>query len=85
MTSIRSPEALTLCSDSLNRSCGSTDDIDHQVWVGQHGDVTALDLSHFGVHTLREEAFEVGVNGAVVLVLRMVTRSVSIVILPPQT
>jgi hypothetical protein len=51
----------------LNCFCGGTDYIDHHVWVGEHGDVAAGDLSNFGAHPLSNEPFHVGVDGAVVL------------------
>ena len=51
----------------MYRFCGGTDYIDHQVGVGEHGDVAAGDLSHFGAHALSNEPFHVGVDGAVVL------------------
>src|SRR6267154_1925731 len=59
--------ALRCYRGSLNRFGGGTDDIDHRVGVGEHGNVAAGDLSHFGAHALRKEPFQIGVDGAVVL------------------
>jgi hypothetical protein len=59
--------ALRCHRGSLNRSRGGTDYIDHQVGVGEYGNVTAGDLGHFGAHALSNEPFHVGVDGAVVL------------------
>ncbi|HEY4904522.1 MAG TPA: hypothetical protein VIH89_13700 [Candidatus Sulfotelmatobacter sp.] len=50
----------------MNCICGGTDYINHQVGVGEHGNVAAGDLSHFGAHPLGNEPFHVGVDGAVV-------------------
>jgi hypothetical protein len=50
---------------SLNHFCGCTDDIDHQVGVGEHGDVATGDLHRIGAHTLRHEALQLRLHGAV--------------------
>jgi hypothetical protein len=59
--------ALCYCRNFLNCICCGRDYIDHYVGVGEHGDVAAGDLSHFGAHPLSNEPFHVGVDGAVVL------------------
>ena len=59
--------ALRCCCFFLNCLCGRTDYIDHQVGVGEHWHVAAVDLVSGGAHTLREEALQVRMNGAVVL------------------
>jgi hypothetical protein len=56
----------TRVSDSLG-VCGGTDYIQHEVRLGKHGDVAAVELMRVRFHTFRDEAFQVGVNSAVVL------------------
>src|SRR5712671_5370099 len=51
----------------LNGLCGCTDNVNHQVRVGEHGNVAAGDLRRGGAHSFGEEAFQVGVDGAIVL------------------
>ena len=45
--------------------CGHTDDIDHQVGVGEHGHVTAGDLMRSGAHAFGDDALQFGLHGAV--------------------
>src|SRR5260370_30461875 len=63
----KSLRTLRCCQGSLDAFCGGADDVDNQVGVGEHGNVAAGDLSHFGAHALRHEPFHVGVDSAVVL------------------
>src|SRR6266446_10308279 len=51
----------------LNRLRGGANYIEHDVRLGEHGDVTAFNLIRGGAHTLRNKAFQIRVNGAVVL------------------
>src|SRR5258705_3289039 len=54
------PCHLCYCCGALNSSCGGTDDIDHHVGVGEHGNVPAGDLRPDGAHTLSHEPLHVG-------------------------
>ena len=51
----------------LNRLCGSTNYIQYEVALREHGDVTALELMSGGFHALGKKTFQVRVDGAVVL------------------
>jgi hypothetical protein len=51
----------------LNSLCGRPDHVNHQVGVGEHGNVAAGDLRCGGAHPLSNEPFHVGMDGAVVL------------------
>ena len=60
--------ALQRCGGRGALDCvgGRADDVEHQVGVGEHGNVAAGNLSHFGAHALRKEPFQIRVDGAVV-------------------
>src|SRR5260370_36775900 len=55
------------CLGFLNSVCGLADHIKYEAGVGEHGNVAAVDLSCGCAHTLRNEAFQIGMDGAVVL------------------
>src|ERR1700685_3459571 len=55
------------CRGSLDAADGVADDVDHEVGVGQHGDVAAVDVVGGGVHALGAEALQLGVDGVVVV------------------
>src|SRR2546422_225863 len=55
-----------ICRGCLNGFCGSTDYIDHAFRLGEHWHVAALKLIGCRTHALRCEAFEFGMDGAVV-------------------
>src|SRR5215467_3654583 len=46
---------------------GFLDDLDDFSWVRQERDVARLDLGGLGVHALRQESLEIGVDGAIFL------------------
>ena len=51
----------------MNGFCGGTNYIDHHVRVGEHDDMAAGDLRHFGAYALSQEALTVRLYRAVVL------------------
>src|SRR2546423_8324285 len=61
------PRRALRCHGFLNGLCGTADHVEHEAGVGEHGDVAAVDLIGGGAHPLRHEAFQLGVDGAVVL------------------
>src|SRR6266404_8330803 len=54
-------------SPRRSRVCGGADYIQHEVGLGKHGNVTTLELMSGGFHALRKKAFQIRMNGAVVL------------------
>src|SRR5438309_6297931 len=58
------PRCFTRCG-FLNRLCGGTDDVEHAIRLGEHGDVAALKLVGCSAHALGEKALEIGMNRAV--------------------
>src|SRR6266404_414345 len=69
-----SPPWSRLSWPSLNGACGSTDHVDHEGGLREHGDVAAVGLMDGGAHPLRDEALQLGMNGAVVLGHEVPTR-----------
>src|SRR5467141_497898 len=55
-----------ICRGCLSGFCGSTDYIDHPFRLGEHRHVAALKLIGCGTHALGREAFEFGMDGAIV-------------------
>lgn len=51
----------------MNGFCGGTDHVEHQVGMGKHGDVAAVERIGGGAHALRYEAFKIRVDGAIVV------------------
>jgi hypothetical protein len=51
----------------LNAFRGGADNIDNEVGVRQHRDVTAVDRVDGCTHTLRDEALQIRVNRAIAL------------------
>src|SRR2546428_10713190 len=62
-----SPPWSRLSWPSLNGVCGGPDHVDHEGGLREHGDVAAVGLMDGGAHPLRDEALQLGMNGAVVL------------------
>src|SRR2546426_5971394 len=62
-----SPPWSRLSWPSLNGACGGTDHVDHEGGLREHGDVAAVGLMDGGAHPLRDEALQLGMDGAVVL------------------
>jgi hypothetical protein len=52
---------------SLDAFDGVADNVDHEVGVGEHRDVAAVDVVGGGVHALGAESLELGVDGHVVV------------------
>src|SRR5215813_8685774 len=44
---------------------GSTNHVDHELWVRQHRDVTTLDLTNRGAHSFRDKALQLRLDSAV--------------------
>jgi hypothetical protein len=51
----------------LNGSGGFADDVDHDVRLGEHGDVAAVGLGRGRVHTFRQKTLKVGMHSLVLL------------------
>src|SRR5437016_12067212 len=61
-----SKEALSrCCRGSLSGFCRFSDHIEHELRLRQHGHVAALRLDGRCAHALGEEAFQVGMDGAI--------------------
>src|SRR5215468_9162041 len=44
---------------------GSTNHVDHELWVRQHRDVATLDLTNRGAHAFRDKALQLRLDSAV--------------------
>ena len=49
----------------MNRFYGVTDDVDHNIRVGEHRDVAAVELIRGCAHALGHGAFQIGMHDAV--------------------
>src|SRR6266436_6894797 len=67
---------MLVCRVSPRRSrvCGGADYVEHEVGLGKHGDVTALELMGGRFHALCNKTFQVGVHSAVVLAHNVAAR-----------
>jgi hypothetical protein len=61
--------ALQRCGGRGALDCvgGRADDVEHQLVVGEHGDVAAVDVIGGGAHELGDKALELRMDGAVVV------------------
>src|ERR1700687_3885590 len=59
---------MLVCRVSPRRSrvCGGADYVEHEVGLGKHGDVTALELMGGRFHALRNKTFQLRMHSAVV-------------------
>lgn len=48
-----------------HRSCGVANYVEHDFGLGEHGDMAGGNLHGLSTHALRGEAFQIGMNGAV--------------------
>src|SRR5215470_17511713 len=59
------PRRSLRCLGFLNGLCGVADHVQHNLWLGEHRDVTRAQLDGCGAHALCNESLQFGLDGAI--------------------